>query len=1163
MSDTNKTNDQLVDELKQAHSRIAELETVAENSKRAEEALRLNVEKYKAFYDNAPLSYQSLDEDGCFLDVNPTWLSTLGYEREEVIGKRYAEFLHPDWKPHFEENFPEFKRRGYVHDVQFRIRHKDGHFLDVAFEGHVGYLPDGSFRQTYCIFKDIMEQKRAEEALRKSEEQLADAVEIAHLAPWEYDVVNDLFTFNDYFYNVFRTTAEQVGGYTMSSAEYARRFVHPDDQSLVGDEVRQVIEATDAHYNRQLEHRILYGDGTIGYITVHFFIIQDEQGRTIKTYGVNQDITDRKQTEEALRESEENLKKAQALTHIGHWSLDPTALEVTGSDELFNIFGITRDEATLDAFTGVVHPDDRDFDLYHINRGIEHGKNWDIEYRLVCKDGTEKVVHAIGEATTDETGKTVQLMGTVQDITERKQAEEALHRSEAQYRLLALNVTDVIWTMDMNLRFTYVSPSIFQQRGYSVEEVMTHSLEKVMTPESLIDVIGVFDKTLKLIESGDEKGWEAITFNVDQYCKDGSIVTTSNNAKLISGPDGKPNLIIGVTHDITEAKRAEAQFEGLFETMPSGVAIYEAVDDGNDFVFKRFNRAGEGIEQVKREDVIGRKVTEVFPGVVERGLLDVFKKVWQTGLPENHPISIYKDDRIIGWRENQIFKLPSEEIVAVYEDLTDKKKAEEVLRESEEKFRTISDQSLLGIIILQDDMFVYVNKQVPVITGIPLEELERWSLSDYYSLIHPDDLGLLIEQGFKKQAGEEDVITNHSWRMVTPEGNLKWIETWSQTIPFKGRNANMVMMIDITDRKQSEIEREELHQVLGERIKELKCLLGISESIRTESTLEQIFSKVVSLIPPAFHYPDIARGRVIFHDQVFVSEPFEETEWKLAADVVVDRKVCGSVEVFYMEECPQLDEGPFFIEERNLIDAIAQLLGQTAKRFHAEEETKKSREASRRLHAELALVEEKQRREISKQLHDDVGPSLALAKLKLAAFREEHSSKEQVLTLAGIGELIGQSIRRMRGLMIELSSPVLFEEGLIAAIEGLCEDNEEKFGISFEVKAEIDESLLQKDLMIFLYQSTRELLRNVQKHASANKVKISISESDGLVQINVEDDGVGGEPSQYLKLPDKDGGFGLFDLRERLIHIGGQVKLDSSPGQGTLVSVKVPLSFME
>jgi PAS domain-containing protein len=140
-----------------------------------------------------------------------------------------------------------------------------------------------------------LQNVRQYEDAQRTSAQLSEALDIARLANWEYDVARDRFIFNDHFYSIFRTTAEREGGYELSSADYAERLVHPDDLPMVGAAIEKALASTDKHYRTQLEHRILYRDGSgTGYISVEVHIERDDQGRILRYYGANQDITERK-----------------------------------------------------------------------------------------------------------------------------------------------------------------------------------------------------------------------------------------------------------------------------------------------------------------------------------------------------------------------------------------------------------------------------------------------------------------------------------------------------------------------------------------------------------------------------------------------------------------------------------------------------------------------------------------------------------------------------------------------------------------------------------------------------------------------------------------------------------------------------------------------------
>jgi len=170
---------------------------------------------------------------------------------------------------------------------------------------------------------EIGERQKAQQALKRSETHLSNALKIARLGHWEYDVETDIFTFTDEFYTLLRTSVERIGSYEMSSAEYAETFVHPDDRHLVKEEIRKSILSNDPDFSHHVEHRITFADGEAGHIAVRYRLTKDEDGNTVRLYGANQDITEIKRSEqqvlEALEKAEESDRlKSAFLANLSH-----------------------------------------------------------------------------------------------------------------------------------------------------------------------------------------------------------------------------------------------------------------------------------------------------------------------------------------------------------------------------------------------------------------------------------------------------------------------------------------------------------------------------------------------------------------------------------------------------------------------------------------------------------------------------------------------------------------------------------------------------------------------------------------------------------------------------------------------------------------------------
>ncbi len=287
---------------------------------------------------------------------------------------------------------------------------------------------------------------RQYEAIQHTTEQLSEALDIARLANWEYDVEKDQFHFNDHFYSIFHTTAEQVGGYNISSAQYAQHLVHPDDVPIVGAAIEKALASTDRHYSTELEHRILYADGGIGYISVVVHIDRDEQGHIIRYYGANQDITERKLIEKAMQHTTEQLSEALDIARLANWEYDVEKDQFHFNDHFYSIFHTTAEQvggyniSSAQYAQHLVHPDDVPIVGAAIEKALastDRHYSTELEHRILYADGGIGYISVVIHIDRNEQGHIIRYYGANQDITQRKLDEEKLNKRATELQLVA------------------------------------------------------------------------------------------------------------------------------------------------------------------------------------------------------------------------------------------------------------------------------------------------------------------------------------------------------------------------------------------------------------------------------------------------------------------------------------------------------------------------------------------------------------------------------------------------------------------------------------------------------------------------------------------------------------------------------------------------------
>lgn len=359
-----------------------------------------------------------------------------------------------------------------------------------------------------------------------------------------------------------------------------------------------------------------------------------------------------------------------------------------------------------------------------------------------------------------------------------------------------------------------------------------------------------------------------------------------------------------------------------------------------------------------------------------------------------------------------------------------------------------------------------------------------------------------------------------------------------------------------------------LQHRLRERVKELTALHQMARLLQdTDQPLDGVMGQVVNLLPVSWQFPECTEGRITFGESSWATPGFQPTDWQQSENFTLRDGRHGCVEVVYTSAKPELDEGPFLKEERDLLRSLADMLRAflqhrqddaviLAANERLEQEVADRTAALRQLASELCLAEERERRQIAEHLHDHLGQGLAVLKIRLQRLRGDAALGGHNQALEELITLSNQVIRYTRELTFEVSPPVLYELGLGAALDWLGEETSRKHGLKVKVKDK-GRAPIPDQLKVMLWKSARELLHNIVKHAEAKKVDVRYEVSQDQVTLEIKDNGCGFDAMQVRK--PTDGGFGLFSIEERLRQLGGHMTVTTGAKKGTNVKLTAPI----
>ena len=800
---------------------VADIQSHAVDGNTAENALRESETRYRDLVENASVWIWETDRDLRHVYTNLFVTACLGYQPDEFLAADIFSLVHPEDHGAVKEAVRRAttQQKGWT-GLVLRWRHKDGSWRYIESSGGPVSDADGNLLGLHGVDRDITERKNAESALQESEERFRAIFNGTLDGIALLDATNRKFIMgNEQLCSMLGYKEEELRAIQPDA-------IHPAD--VMPRVVRHLEETLRGESSVVHDMPVKRKDGSIFLADISATTLLID-GR-IHFVGVFRDASGRKKAEEALRESEAMLRQSQRVAGIGHYTYDIAGGTWSSSEMLDSIFGINPDhEKTTESWLQIVHPDQRREMMEHLRDYVLRDHlPFNKEYRIIrISDQAVRWVHGLGNLEYSPDGKLLTMFGTIQDITERKKAEEALRDSETRLNTILDNVGAYIFIKDTHYRYTYVNRKVCDLFGHKAQDIVGKGDDAFFSPASVEQIM---QSDRPVIERG-----ESVTREETTLVSSDNLPRTYWTIKIpLRDSNGTISGLCGISTDITARKNAEealsesqAKLDLALRSARMGVWHLDHINNRRTFDDQTCLLLGidPGTFTGSAEEFFGA----VHPGDRESIRAALAQTIEQDTLYEPEYRAVWPDGSIhyITARGRLVRDNKGRPvgINGIIWDITERKKSEELLRASEQKFSaifslipdptTITDIETGQIIDLNEAAAAWFGRPRQEVIGLTTADMAVWEdLSD--------------RDRMPRELARDGEISDTEFRLRRHNGELHDILFSRRIIELGGKRYLLSRFHDITEVKRTEAEKRKLERQLmqAHRIESLGGLAG-------------------------------------------------------------------------------------------------------------------------------------------------------------------------------------------------------------------------------------------------------------------------------------------------------------------------------------------------